>query len=718
MNRKDKKVLTLGIFAHANAGKTTITEHLLYHTNVIDNVGRVDSGNTVTDNMKVEKERGISVRDSIVSFELNNKTIQLIDTPGHVDFSAEVERAINVLDGAVLVISGVEGLEAQTYTIWRVLQEKNVPVIIFINKMDRKGADYKKVIDELKNNLNVNTLTLTYVRQIDNGKIEIVDSNIEDIIEEISIVDDDFLEQYINGKITDKSSIMSKVLELSYNCKIFPVIGGSALIDVGMEDLVKSISKYIPTTHKKIDEDFSAYVFTIRVDNGVKNAYIKILNGTLGLRDLVNIEENRNEKVKGLFIADGAKLVPVEKVYSGDIAIVQGLDVKCGQIIGNKDEFDKYISFVKPLLTMEINPIDKKDTIELMDALKILNEEDPYLNVKFNERTNSIFCSLMGEVQAQILKTLLEERFEIKVNIENPIIIHKEVPTVSAIAKATYTTVSGISLEVTPLERGSGFRYISKLSTDFLHIKYQRQIKKLIYYYSKQGLNGWELTDMEVALIDGQFDSMGSDPMHFNIITPLALFRCLKQAKMKLLEPISQFIITIPEKDLSSVVKLVSSKNSIFEITKHFDNMITLKGEAPATNMMNFPLELSKITRGRGNYSSYISRYEISKNQDASIEFIGPDPRNETTFVINDMKASKEPLDKTLMKKKKESRSKFARQNKEKEYGIKKKIMLTDKYLILSFFILICVKLICYFYFNITFIMYEYLYINSKIKGA
>lgn len=672
MDRKEKKVLTLGIFAHANAGKTTITEHLLYHTNVIKNVGRVDNGNTVTDNMKVEKERGITVRDSIVSFGLNDKTIQLIDTPGHVDFSAEVERAINVLDGAVLVISGVEGIEAQTYTIWKALKEKNVPVIFFINKMDRKGADYEKVIAELKNNLNINTLTLTHVRQIDNGKIEITDSKLEYIMEEIAIVDDDFLEEYVNEQIPNKSSISSKILELSHGCKIFPVIGGSALIDIGIEDLVKSISKYIPVTYKKIDKDFSAYVFTIRVENGIKNAYIKVLNGTLRLRDSVDIEENRIEKVKGLFIADGSKLVPVERVYSGDIAIVEGLDVKCGQIIGNKDGFEKYISFVKPLLTMEINPLVKKDSTQLMNALKILNEEDPYLNVRFNERTNSIFCSLMGEVQAQIIKTLLDERFDIKVNIENPIIIHKEIPTVNATSKATYTTVSGIGLEITPLERGNGFKYISKVSTDFLHLKYQRQIKKLIYYYSKQGLNGWELTDMEVALIDGQFDSMGSDPMHFNIITPLALFRCLKQAKMKLLEPIFQFIITTPEKDLSSVIKLITSKNSSFEITKHFDDMITLRGEAPASNMMNFPLELSKITGGRGTYSSYISRYEISNNQNASIEFIGPDPRNETTFVINDMKASKEPLDKTLMKKKKESRSKFARMKKEKEYGSKK----------------------------------------------
>lgn len=665
---KDRKVLTLGIFAHANAGKTTITEHLLYHTNVIDSIGRVDKGNTVTDNMKIEQERGITVRDSIVTFNINDKIIQLIDTPGHVDFSAEVERAISVLDGAILVISGVEGLEAQTYTIWRALREKNIPVIFFINKMDRKGADYEKVLVELQSNLVVPTLTLTHVCKSEDDSLEIINSKFEEIIEEVCMVDDIILEQYSNKNILDVSKIDSKIVKLTHSSKIFPVIGGSALNGIGIKDLVESIYKYIPTTKKGNDKEFSAYVFTIRVDQHGKNAYIKILSGSLGIRDSVNVSKVKIEKVKGLFVAAGSKLVSTDRVYSGDIAIVQGLDVNCGQMIGNFENLDKYISFVKPLLTMEINPINDKDRMDLMNALKILNEEDPYLNVRYNKKTNSIFCSLMGEVQAQIIKTLLEERFGIKVIIENPIIIHKEIPTIKASAKATYTTVSGIGLEVTPLERGSGLKYVSKVSTDFLHIKYQRQVERLINYYSKQGLKGWELTDMEIALIEGQFDSMGSDPMHFNIITPLALFRCLKQAKMKLLEPISQFVIMTPEKDLNAVTRLLSTKNSLYEVTRHFNGIITLEGEAPASNMMNFPLELSIISSGRGTYTSFISKYEISRNQNAEIEFIGPDPRNETTFVINDMKASMESLDKTLMKKKKESRSKFARKQKEKEF--------------------------------------------------
>ena len=675
MDRKDEKVLTLGIFAHANAGKTTITEHLLYHTNVIDCIGRVDAGNTVTDNMKVEQERGITVRDSIVSFKINDKIIQLIDTPGHIDFSSEVERAINVLDGAVLVISGVEGLEAQTYTIWRALQEKNVPVIVFINKMDRQGADYDRIVFELQNKLKIPTLTLKHVRKKVDGTLVINVSNKKEIIDELSMVDNDVLEKYINGFEISTKWLEKKIYNLIYSCKLFPIIGGSALIDIGIDDLVEAISKYIPTTIKKIDSDLSAYIFMVRNNGNGKNAYIKVLNGKIDNRDNIKINNDKFAKVKSLFVASGTKIIPIDSAYSGDIAIVNGLDVQCGQIIGNKDGFDKYISFAKPLFTMEINPVKTEDTIKLMKALKILNEEDPYLNLRFNERTNSIFCSLMGEIQAQVVKTVLDERFGLKVNIDNPIVIHKEIPTINSRAKATYTTVSGIELEVTPLERGSGFRYVSKVSTDFLHLKYQRQIERLINYYSKQGLNGWELTDIEVALIDGQFDSMGSEPMHFNIITPIALFRCLKQAKIKLLEPILQFIITIPQNNLSSVIKLLSSKNGIYEITNHVDEVVTIEGKIFSSNMMNFPLELSRITSGRGTYASYISRYDISKNQNVQIEYIGPDPRNETTFVINDMKSSMEPLDKKLMKKKKESRSKFARQQKEKMVSLNKNII-------------------------------------------
>ncbi len=662
----NKEVLTLGVFAHANAGKTTITEQILYHVGIIPEVGRVDDGNTVTDNLKIEQERGITVRDSLVTFELEEKKVQLIDTPGHVDFSAEVERAISVLDAAILVISGVEGLEAQTFTIWQALQQKKVPVIIFINKMDRLGANYDRALNELKRSFNISLLTLTRVCQTEEGILEIIKSNIEDLIEEIALVDEDILEKYIVEKDLDYSLIENKIIDLIKACKIFPVIGGSALTNLGINDLIECISKYLSPAAKKLENPFSAFIYSIRINEKGKNAYAKILNGSLNLRDTVKIGEGTTGKIKSLHLVKGAKLISVETVYSGDIVIINGLDVKCGQLIGDDKEFENYISFVNPLLTMKIKPLDNIDTIKLMNALRILHEEDPYLNIRYNEKTNSIYCNLMGEVQVQIIKTYLDERFNVKVNIENPVIIHKETPTIKTKAKVSYTSVSGIVLEVRPLEQGNGFRYVSEVSTDYLHIKYQRQIERLIKHYSKQGLQGWELTDMEVALIEGQFDSMGSDPMHFNIITPLALFRCLKQAKIKLLEPISSFKITAPESSLNAVMRLLSNKNATYELTKKYGEKVFLEGEVPSAKMVNFPVELSTITSGRGMYSSYILKYEFSHNQEAESEFVGLDPRNETTFLINDMRASLEPLDKALMKKKKENRSKFSRIQKEK----------------------------------------------------
>ncbi|MFA7064923.1 MAG: GTP-binding protein, partial [Bacilli bacterium] len=279
----NKIVLTLGIFAHANAGKTTITEHLLYHTGVIKSLGRVDAGNTVTDNLKAEKKRGITIRDTLVSFEFSGKTIQLIDTPGHIDFSAEVERAINVLDGAILVVSGVEGLEAQTFTIWRALQKKKIPVIIFINKMDRKGANYKRVLGELHKFLNIPTLTLIHVYQDNDGSLKIIPSSLEDLIEEASIVDNEILEHYINNKEVNNKFIEDRIIKLTKDCKLFPVIGGSALKDIGIEDLIECIGRYIPISIKNIDIPLSAFVYTIRVDETGKNAYVKILSGSINL---------------------------------------------------------------------------------------------------------------------------------------------------------------------------------------------------------------------------------------------------------------------------------------------------------------------------------------------------------------------------------------------------------------------------------------------------
>jgi ribosomal protection tetracycline resistance protein len=365
---------------------------------------------------------------------------------------------------------------------------------------------------------------------------------------------------------------------------------------------------------------------------------------------------------------EGSSLTTINEAGSGDIVIINGLDAACGQYIGHKPENSSQIQFVNPLITMNVAARDKSQSMELAKALHVLNEEDPYLNVRHDKYTGQECVSLMGEIQAQIIQTMLLERFNIDSELVDPVLIHRETPTREGVGVATYTKVSGVKIEVKPLPPGSGVVYNSKLSTDFLLKKYQRQTERLVRMYMHQGVFGWEITDAEISLVDGRFDSMGSDPMHFNIAVPLALMRALKDSKMRILEPISRFTITIPRVHLSEVVKALSGFNSAFEVTKDDSEEITIEGEARYSHMLYFSNTLMGLTGGRGVYSSYLSRYETSNNQNVTKNYLGPDPRNETVFVINEMGGSLDALDKPFTKKKKESSAKFKRQQKEKMY--------------------------------------------------
>ncbi|MBS4039193.1 MAG: TetM/TetW/TetO/TetS family tetracycline resistance ribosomal protection protein, partial [Flavobacteriales bacterium] len=461
-----KKKLTMGIFAHANAGKTTITEHMLYHMKVIDKVGRVDMGNTVSDSMKVEKQRGISVKNSLISFELEDTKIQLLDTPGHVDFSAEVERAISVLDGAVLVLSGVEGVEAQTHVIWEALKKKNIPVIIFINKLDRKGADYSKVVEELIDKLQIPIIAM-YDFTVGEEMLLRKERSIVEIAEQASDVDEKLLEYIINNKELDQEYLFQKVVTLAHSAKVYPVIGGSALKDDGLDILFQCIRKFLKPYVNKDDEKLSAFVYAVKSDFSTRDVYVKILQGTLESRSMITADGETHQKVKELLVPQGEKLIQVDKVYSGEIAIIRGLDIACNQFIGEVQEKNEKLQFVNPQLIMEVKAKDDCETIGLMKALRILTEEDPYLDVTLDTSINSIFIKLIGEIQAQIIESVLMERFNIPICLSNPMVLYKETPTRIGRAKVSYTSVSAIELQVRPLEMGSGFVYNSKISTDY-----------------------------------------------------------------------------------------------------------------------------------------------------------------------------------------------------------------------------------------------------------
>lgn len=652
MKADNDNLLTLGIFAHANAGKTTLTENLLYRAGIVQKIGKVDTGNTVTDGMNVERERGISVRASLVEFSLGNKRVQLIDTPGHIDFAAEVERSMSVLDAAIFVVSGADGIEAQTISLWKILKNRNIPVFFFINKLDRVGGNYDKVIQELKTELHIPLIRLTDAHYDSDGKPVITARSKERILEELADFDNDSLDKYL--KVIDKKDTLSaeyideKIAELTEKRIAFPVSGGSALDSIGIDYVVRGIEKYLPTYQKNDQESFSAFIYSKRIENTAQY-YTKILSGQISVRDMLETPLGDQQKVTRILRPEGSKLVPVETASSGDIVVLNGLDVVSGTLIGENPLF-KPVKFVQPIFDMNVDS-KKTDKIKLLSALKVLVAEDPYLNVRFDHQTQQIMVSLMGDVQSEIITTLLKERFDMDVNISKPVVICKEKPTQTGLGKASYTCVSGIEFKIDPLPAGSGLVFESLIPTGTLLKKYQNQARRQTFEYFKQGIHGWEVIDAKVSLLDGKFDSMGSKPKHFNIIIPLALYRALRNSKVQIMEPVSTYTIEAHKNMLKPLSNLLSLYHSRPMVREMEHDGIALIGSIRSSKLIELPIQIRKITSGRGHLSSEFLQYTPSLTQSEESKFFGPDPRNEVPFVITEMGASLDDLDVPLAKK-------------------------------------------------------------------
>lgn len=630
--------ITIGVFAHANAGKTTVTEQLLHNAGVISRVGRVDHGDTVTDNLKVEQERGITVRASLVSFNAGENTFNLIDTPGHIDFVAEVERSMSVLDCAIMVVSGVEGVEAQTYQIFKSLKANNIPTIVFVNKLDRKGASLAKVKAEFASELRGD---FVYLNAYSDGKVLPLSKS--EICEQLAEYDEECIDAFLKNEV-NKVNIDKKVQELIKKGTIMPVFCGSALIAIGTNELFDFISNL--EIEQANENELSALVYQVRINNGMHNAYIKMFGGELSVRQILTIDE-KSIKIKNLQVANGGKLEDVDIVQAGDVAIVQGTDFVCGQVLGatpSKINLD----FHKPLYSVEV-VCDKKDTQKTVEALKILTLEDQYLNFQYNNKTSQLKISVMGQVQAEIIKQFLKERFDVDVQLKDFGVIYKEKPIKEAKAEASYTSVSAVRLKITPLETGAGLVFANEMKQDTVHPKYVKQIEKLIYYYKENSLHGWELTDCKISLLYARSDSVLSKPMHYNIATPIALFRALKDAGTTLLEPYNRYTILINSECQKEVVSMLNNYDASIETTDYGENSIIIQGACPAISSSQVLKSLSVISSGLGKaifeFSHYKKTAEVKENQ-----FSGYDPRNEITFIQTQMGQTCKLLDKQRKK--------------------------------------------------------------------
>lgn len=609
-----KKIVTLGIFAHANAGKTTLTENILFRYGIIEKLGRVDLGNTVTDSLLIEKRRGITIRTSYVSFTNGDKTIQLLDTPGHIDFSSEVIRAINVLDVAILVISGVEGIEAQTKVIWDMLSKRKIPTFMFINKLDRMGASYEGTLDKIRFLLTERAVSFVDTKL--DGDISVSKKNVKMLFEDCIVNDQNILGKYLNGEVAarDFSEYISLLLKSN---AIYPVFGGSTLHSIGMDVFLDGLLEYMPYTDLTMDDHiedclFSAYIYTVKSNSNAKEAFVKILKGNLKNRSLIIIDDQEN-KIVAIEKIIGNKRTPCDVLFPGELAIVKGLDVNAGQLIGEPIT-DNSIFNITPIFSVSLSS-NETDTQSFHEELKDLNTEDPNLNLRYNVDSRQFQIDVMGELQAESVAGLLQERYNIQCSISTPKIIYRETPKREGYGISSYTGMSLVELKVKPEVEGTGVQFASFITTSELPDKYQKQVRRLIFEYLNCGVHGWPVIDVTVELIGGKWDNAGSQSSHFNIATPVALARALRVAGSKLLEPTVEYQIIFGRNNLNLVMDEVSALQYRYEMCEPIENdSMKLSGRAFVSELTYMSTQLRKLLKGEVTVDYYQSGYSYNKN--------------------------------------------------------------------------------------------------------
>ncbi len=644
-----QKILNIGILAHVDAGKTSITENILYHCGEIKQIGSVDSGTTHTDTMPVERARGISVRSAYVSFKYKNIQINLIDTPGHIDFSTEVERSLQVLDFAIIVISAVEGIQAHTENLWLAVQKMKIPVLLLINKIDRLGADIIQVLEDISKTFTSSILPYQRVQNdgFENIKILAKDFENQDI-ELLANFNENILEKYLEEEEIEKIELIRQFSASFNRAEIFPILFSSAKMGKGIKELLDFIVDYFHAVEYNVEDDFSARVFAVRYDEMLgKMVQIKILSGSIAVRNMVyNQRLGVNEKVSRIRKQYAQKQEDINKAVAGEIVSLAGLsDVRAGDILGRKKIADNNTKKLNmPLLNVQVKAVEEKDYSALARALQILNDEDPDLDFKWLKDENELNIKVMGEVQTEILMQMLENRFGIKARFENPTVIYKEAPTKSGEGYIRYTMPKPcwavLKFKIEPLPSGSGVVYSSEVGVNNIKQKYQNEVEQTISLALEQGIKGWEVTDIKITLIEGEDHEMHSRPGDFRVATPMGIMNGLQNVGTTLLEPVLAFKIKAEEQYLGSIAGDIHHMRGTFESPVFDGNTFVINGLLPLSTSINYAVTLASRTGGKAMYSTSFHSYQpCSDEQGVVREFRGISPLDTAKYILKARKA-------------------------------------------------------------------------------
>lgn len=606
------KRIVVGVLAHVDSGKTTLTEALMYKSGNIRKLGRVDNGDSFLDTFSLERSRGITIFSKQAVLPYKDAEFTLVDTPGHIDFSAETERTLQVLDYAILVVSGSEGVQSHTKTLWKLLARYNVPVFLFINKMDLEGADKGIAMAKLKTKLSDNC--------VDFGSVD-------DFYENIALCDDELFLKYEEEKLNKQD-----IIEGIRSRKIFPCMFGSALKLEGVTEFLDTLYSYAEMPN--YGDDFGGKVYKISEDKGQRLTFLKVTGGTLRVKEVLNSNKNLNkEKINQIRIYSGEKFTTVEEANAGTVCAVTGITfTKPGDGLG----FEKGagLPVLEPVLTYRLNLPQEVDPHTALQKMRILEGEDPQLQVVWNERLSEIQVKLMGEIQLEILQSILRDRFGINATFGKGNIIYKE--TIGDVVEGVghfepLRHYAEVHLLLKPTDRDSGLLFTTNCKEDLLDKNWQRLILTHLYEKTHIGvLTGSPITDMEISLVAGKAHPKHTEGGDFRQATYRAVRQGLRSGKSILLEPIYEFTLEVPTENVGRAMADIQYMSGTFDSPEVQGEMSIITGTAPVSTMYDYSKDVVRYTHGKGKLLCSLKGYEPCHNSQEVIERIGYDADSDT----------------------------------------------------------------------------------------
>ncbi len=662
------KVRNIGIAAHIDAGKTTLTERILFYAGVIHRMGEVHDGQATMDYLPEEKERGITITAAVTHFDWKGYLVQLVDTPGHVDFTVEVERSLRVLDGLIVVLCGVGGVEPQTETIWNQAERYKIPRLIFVNKLDRPGSSYERAFKEVEEKLQGCPLPLTVPakEEVDNLEIldvvagkklvwldpdgrefKVVDPSPDEaetlaywremLLERVSERDDEMMELYIEGKPVSEEKLRKAIRRLTISLEAVPVFAGSALRNRGVQPLMEGVLSFLPSPGDvKVvvgmdpvsgeplerrtvpDEPVSLFVFKVVMEKGRKVAYVRVYSGVVRVGDeLYNPRTGRKERVSRIFRLHADRRKRIEEARAGDIVAVMGLkDAFTGDTYSDPDHPIVYekIREIKPVVSIAVEPKSSSEEERVMEVLSRFCEEDPTLSIKVDDETGQIMLSGMGELQLEVVLERMRREENLEVKTGKPFVLLKE--TVSGEGRGTGKVTqeldgkifsAEVDVVVRPLERGKGIRI-----TFSEGIKRNQIIEKAIESSLTGGiLEGFPVVDVEVEVVSYTFTPGEKGEALLGVASQSAVRKALESAGPVLLEPLAELIVTTPEEFMSEVIGDIGARGGLVREIDREGKMPVIKAIVPIRNMFGYMTKLRSLTQGKGSYNMFFHGYDV-----------------------------------------------------------------------------------------------------------